>query len=542
MAPPRTRDEDPAPPRTVDEVYKRQSRYARLRHLPHTEADVARAVMELDETLGTGVLSFEEGPERYRTYVAAASGVWERQEGRSQLKHIVGNVRTRINELLLKPLRDVATWLKSKEEEVKAKAAAEEVAQVDWIYTRLGSSAFVRAVVAHIEEHKAVSTRSAGITQATFDARADALGFEDGVYDFELKRLVVGWQAQQYYVSRTVGYAHEEMMEVGEEDLAAFDGFLAQVQAKEENRRYLLASLRYAARKRSRQVFLVHYNRAGSNGKTTFFGLVKRAFGALFVTCDPELLVASAAGNANSANEELMSVLGTCVCAFSEPSKRKKLSNAFVKRLVGLDDQSTRGLYGHKRTFVFMGLANLLCNSIPHFDDTDGGLARRLRCLPYSSRFVAPGSPLLGTSPLVFPMRPEAELARDFEVWRMCLMRRILEAPDEVEEPADVLEHTNALIERESIVERFVREHVEATGDDDMVMKLRDAWAVHRKWCFRHNQDKPSYSAFQEDMEQVLGAITAKSGGLRSFWRGYRVLPLPPEVDTEEAGLDALEG
>ena len=71
--------------------------------------------------------------------------------------------------------------------------------------------------------------------------------------------------------------------------------------------------LKHAARKVNDQVFMVHYNVAGSNGKSTWFGLVKKAYGELFMDCSTALLVAPAFNNPSAANEELMSIKGMCV-------------------------------------------------------------------------------------------------------------------------------------------------------------------------------------------------------------------------------------
>ena len=34
------------------------------------------------------------------------------------------------------------------------------------------------------------------------------------------------------------------------------------------------------------------------------------------------------------------------------------------------------------------GMVHVLCNKIPEVDDIDGGMSRRLRCIPYGSSFV----------------------------------------------------------------------------------------------------------------------------------------------------------
>ena len=525
-------------PKTADEVYAQQPRFLPLRKCGQTETDVARAVLELDETLASGVLCFEEGEGRYVTYVANYGGIWEKQLGSSQLKSLVRNVRDRIQLLILEPLRDLAMWLKSRSAEdelvrAKAKQASDAAAHLEWIHLKLGGSAFLRAVVFAIMEHKVITTAAADITSDAFDTHPDALGFTDGVYDFKQGKLVAGWAATEYYVSRTTGFSYEDMMEVGEADLAACDEFLAQVHPKPENREYLLVSLRSAARRLNRQVIMVHYNAAGANGKSTLFALVKHAFGSLYTACSPTLLVASSFNNPNAANEELMSARGACVVLFTEPSANTRLSAAIIKKLTGGDDQSARSNYGHKQTFVLTSLLNLVCNKIPECDDMDGGMQRRLRCFPYNSSFVEAGSPRLG-QPGVFPIRRDLEPMFKGS-WRMCLMRRILEAPDECADPPDVVQHTKQLVERESIVGRFADLCVLRTGTKSDTMTVLEAWSQYKVYHEQFGGTRMSHSSFETDLVQVIGPYKAKSGNMRCFWRGFlaRPPPLPDAANSD---------
>lgn len=73
-----------------------------------------------------------------------------------------------------------------------------------------------------------------------------------------------------------------------------------------------------------------------------------------------------------------------------------------------------------------------------------------------------------------------------------------------------------------------MRGHVRATGDASDLVKLKDAWAVYLVWCARQDIDRPRYSAFQEGMVAALGAMTAKSGATRSFWRGHKLVARRP--------------
>jgi putative DNA primase/helicase len=136
------------------------------------------------------------------------------------------------------------------------------------------------------------------------------------------------------------------------------------------------------------QVIVIHHNVKGANGKSTLFALIRRAFGDAFVKCASALLNPGPSSSPSGPNEELVSTKGKRVVLFSEPSSKLKLSASFIKELTGGDEQSTRANYGKKQTFVFTGMVHVLCNKIPELDEVDGGMRRRLRCIPYGSTFV----------------------------------------------------------------------------------------------------------------------------------------------------------
>jgi len=96
-----------------------------------------------------------------------------------------------------------------------------------------------------------------------------------------------------------------------------------------------------------------------------------------------------------------------------------------IKELTGGDEQSTRALHGKKQTFVFNGTLHVLCNKIPEFDDMDGGMARRIRAIPYGSTFVSDPRQV-DESEHRYPCK--GTISRHFPKWRIHLMREVMAA------------------------------------------------------------------------------------------------------------------
>ena len=73
------------------------------------------------------------------------------------------------------------------------------------------------------------------------------------------------------------------------------------------------------------------------------------------------------------------------------------------------------------------------------------------------------------------------------------------------------------------IVTRFVEEKVKQTNSLDDILRIKDAWREYKAYITA--QDKRlGYAVFAENMEQHLGKCVAKSGAVRSFWRGWKIL------------------
>ena len=523
------------PPKTVAEVYERldKTAYAQLRTCKHTCSDVANLMIQLDWTLYAGVMCFETGADKYKVFVATEGGIWKEQAGTGMIAELVNKARSHIDTKVLSALRTLVCWMRSTAtEDDKVRAAEKEYEHVDKLHTKLGT-AFEAAVVSKILKRKATWTREQHYELEKLDTRPDCIGFEDGVYDFGKGELVRGAAAHEYQLTKTVGYEYADVQDVSEATMSSFDAFFEQIHGTAAMRAYLLRRFRSAARKMADQVVLVHYNVAGSNGKSTFFGLVAKTFGALYVTCAPTLLVAASLNNPSAANEELMSIRGTSVVLFSEPSTTTKLSASFLKKLTGGDEQASRHNYGRKATFTFSGLANILCNKIPELDDMDGGMERRLKCVPYASTFVDPGSArVLGPEARVF-LKDKGVTAK-FAEWRLCLMKRILETLDTHadEEPDEVKEHTAKLIEREDVLSQFVKDRVERAADPKAVLKRADLWIQYGDYC-RGKHAALKFTVFNAEIERHLGEPHKKSGGVSNFWRGFK-LATPEHSEGED--------
>jgi len=387
----------------------------------------------------------------------------------------------------------------------------------------------------------------------------------------------MGVAAREKYQTMTVGYRFEDMRAsllrrtaagAGEEEeddelrlprgireagrepegWAEYEAFMSRIYSSTpEVRGYMLDALGSSLLNESRQVVIFHHNERGANGKSTKFALIKRAMGDLFIKCSSSLLGmgSSTASSPSGPNEELMSTRGKRLVLFSEPSAKMKLSSAFIKELTGGDEQSTRANYGKKQTFVLSGTVHVLCNKIPETDDMDGGMSRRLRCVPYGSTFVTEKR-AVDEARHVYERR---EVSGRLGEWKDYMMYEMMEAAEArvrgraegrlevVEPPAVVMAATRKLIEREDTVAGFMATCLSRTGRmrEDSV-NLREATEAYNVYCAAKR--KPATVGKQDlhrELVKKMGAQSRPCGAMKNWWRGWKLVMSEDDAELCEA-------
>lgn len=527
---------------TLEKIFKdlhpkyRELRYFHSTHLNST--DVASLLIKLDEQVFQSLIVTSDKTQRL-FLPNPNSGIWEEQHGKHELIKTVNDIRTRIDRMVLRPLTEAEHECGTCDDmkDAKKKPFEETHKLYSSLVFKLGNDTFKNQVIKEIINTAIIRTKEQGITVDTFDNHLGAIGFDDGVYDFNTSRFYTGEQASKFYVTRTVGYEYGDIDGTADDTMGELEDFLKTIHPDADIRSFVLKRLSNSLKGIQEQSILIHYNISGKNGKTTLFKLIKKAFGSYFMKCNVGLLYPSAFNNPGSSNEELVSLKGMLCALFSEPSTKQKLHAAMLKELTGGDEQSTRRNYGSKETFVFNGLAHLLCNKIPELDEYDGGTARRMVCVPYKSTFVDRESEV---DPKKHHYLRDWQVDRKFDEWKYCLMKTLIGYSNmTVETPLAVTEHTKRYQERENVMKKFVEEAIEKTGNVKDYVKQTDLYKMYVSYCRENNicplKKELAFDDFHTELDEEL--FKAKTNGLTNVWRCYRVKDV-----LEEVYEDDLEG
>lgn len=513
--------------KTLNNIYKKlPEKYKSLLYQDEMKrannTDVAHLVLTFDEQVLGNLLCFAETKET-KIYMPNESGIWREQFNNFDIINNINDVRIRIEKVVIDPVKDAFKKLERKSDTPEYKRVKAHLDDLKKLYSRLGMEAFKKSVIKEILAIRKMKTTEIGLNLKIFDTQSLVLGFDDGVYDFSTRKLMSNVAAHHFYLTRTVGYEFNELMNIDPNTYQSYQRFMAQVLPNPGIRQYFLKMMSNAAQGKATQSFLIHYNLSGSNGKTTLFSLVKLAFGETFMKCNCSVLYPPTYTSTSGSNEELMSVKGMRIVLFSEPSSMKKLHTSFIKELTGNDEQSTRANYGSKETFKFMGVPHILCNKIPELDEVDGGIERRLKCIPYESRFVDDPSQVDESSNIYLR---DMCIDKNFKDWKYCLMKDIIEMADvEVPEPAEVIEHTKDLLQRENLTKAFIDECIEKTDNMKDIIKMKDVYRAYTRYCKSLDATALKAKFLKEELITFMDNFIAKSQGNRNIWRGYKLRP-----------------
>ena len=585
-------DPAPAEPSTVAEMYNarfevikhpkwREQLLDRPHHRRNTATDVAEMVLALEEDELSTMLAFPK-PDGTELYVASAeSGVWSLVESKDlhEVYHALAVLTERLDRLVIQACRKLLQRLKAASSGTLTipgfgpeaisdamRDAEDHLRDLVKLFESLRTPAFASGVVKRIVTMRVMATKDASIHPSSLDTAKGCIAFTDGVYDFQQRRLLRGAAARERYQTLTVRYPYGDVMTSaeGEEELSAtlessggpispadyagYERFMQQLfSSVPEVRTYLMDLLASSVLNENRQVIVFHHNIKGSNGKSTFFELIRHATGDLFMKCQSTVLNPATITSPSAPNEELISMKSRRIVMIAEPSSQLKLSASTIQELTGGDEQSTRANYGKTQTFVFNGMLHVLCNKIPEFNDMDGGTARRPRCVPYGSSFVTDPC---NVDPSRHSYLVDTTVSRHFPRWRILLMREIMSAatsrldrqaaglPSD-QPPAVVMSATRELVERDDTIGAFVTRRMFKTGEAHDVVSLMELYDEYKDFCKQEDATVDKKKYFKLMISPEIGEMEPRLNNLRNFWRGWRI---KSETSGGEAGPEGALG
>ena len=254
------------------------------------------------------------------------------------------------------------------------------------------------------------------------------IGFDNGYYN--LKTSSFHEYTPDVVITQSVGYDYDDSVQ----DESELHVFLKQVFPDENILHYVLklfASRLCGGNKDNLIVFFTGTDttvQTGSNGKTSLMKLVKQVFGDYF--CKGQVkLITSEIEDASSANSSLMALKDCRIANFEEPPRKGRVKPEInmeaLKDWSGGGTVSARQLYKKQIEFYITFVVFVLANILPNLSSTDYGSRRRIRSIPFESKFVADISDeKYSHLKYVYPL--DTDLDKKFKDWNMVFMKLLL--------------------------------------------------------------------------------------------------------------------
>jgi len=252
------------------------------------------------------------------------------------------------------------------------------------IYSKLGQSSFCKGVIDFLPDLYYNDK-----IEEMIDRNTNIIAFNNMLYDIE-KNEFRNIKPNDY-ICRTCGYDinTKKDKETRDELIKIIEGIFPD----KDTREYYLKATALSFFSNRFENFYVLTGK-GRNGKGVLDKLIKVALGKYHYTAEPTFLTTII--RAGVPNPTLSECNGIRYLSVSEPDNGAEnccLNVEFVKGITGRDKITSRGLYEKNKTFENTFSVFLQCNNKPTLNKLDKAIVERLKCIPFTERFLTNPDP-----------------------------------------------------------------------------------------------------------------------------------------------------
>ncbi len=271
-----------------------------------------------------------------------------------------------------------------------------------------------------------------------------------------------------------------------------------------------------------------------SNGKSKLILLMQYALGEYAGTFSVALLTKKR-GASSGPTPDLADKKGIRFGAFQEPEEDDKINVGLMKELTGGDRILSRALFKDPLYFYPQFKLLLACNKVPSVTATDGGTMRRLRVIPFSSKFVD-----VPKNKNEFKM--DIHLTEKLIEWKEAFLATLIHYYKEYKnngiiEPEEVLKYTKDYQKKCDIYSEFLTENVYKTEDESNVISFNSLYSIFRVW-YKDSISEKSIPT-KKDLKEYINSKTELEGLL--IGNNFIKHKLLSSKDDEEESNNAIK-
>ena len=231
---------------------------------------------------------------------------------------------------------------------------------------------------------------------------------------------------------------------------------------------------------------------SGGNGKSKFVELMCSVMGQYSGSLATTALTRKRP-DSGAANPDIISVKGCRFIETKEPDEGEPLNSARMKQFSGEDLVEARGLFKDQESFKITGKIFMSCNRMPPVHSMDGGTWRRIRVIPFDSRFVDPNEFPVDEANHVYArddMMEEKLLS-----WRVPFFSLLVHLYEtrycvgRIKVPSVVMQACEAYKGNFDSFGKFHKSRMRKVAGWDEPPQFNDIWKAYRNW---HTDENPS--------------------------------------------------
>jgi phage/plasmid-associated DNA primase len=236
--------------------------------------------------------------------------------------------------------------------------------------------------------------------------------------------------------------------------------------------------------------------------------------------------------DAGAANPDIMAIRNKRFIYMAEPDEREPLNTSRMKQFTGEDDVEARGLFEDQQRFKISGKLFMMCNKLPPIHSMDRGTWRRIRVVPFVSKFVEPDSKDIDARKNIYPRDDYLDIK--LRRWREAFFARLVYVYEHEYMKAGlspipdiVLNESQKYKETFDVFAKFRTAHLSVVKDD-CEASFMEVWRLYTQW-HSHNSNGPklNQSEFQKKMDEEFG----EAEGKKKVYRHVRIITEDDEED-----------
>ncbi|NBO59962.1 MAG: hypothetical protein EBU82_03195 [Flavobacteriia bacterium] len=179
---------------------------------------------------------------------------------------------------------------------------------------------------------------------------------------------------------------YSEYVKAKDPRLDEIQDFFKKLFPREDLRKHVLKLLASCLEGMNREQLYYFFIGVGSNGKSKLVTLMRLVFGD-YQTSLQATVFTRKRPESGAANPDIMAIKGRRFIYSQEPDHQEPLNTSRMKQMSGEDMIEARGLFRDQEKFKVMGKMFMMCNRLPPINSMDNGTWRRIRVIPFESRF-----------------------------------------------------------------------------------------------------------------------------------------------------------